>query len=193
MKTFKDFLAESKSQYSYRIKVAGDCPSDLFDSFKQRLEKYEPESISNPKKTPIQKSPAGFPELENEEVHIIDAVFNYPASGQEITELYKQAGGDPNRIRVLDSDYDDSVNQEAEAAEESPLLEKDYPDAPTEAIEAGNAHANAEVVMNSSEGAKFEVAGGTTPAAATTNDLPQGTNSPIAGTNKKPVPQSAAR
>lgn len=188
MKTFKQYLAESAKPYSYRIKIAGDLAPEVLDSFKKRLAKYEPDTFSDPKKTPVQKSPAGFPELANQEIHIMDGVFNYPASQEEITELWHQSGGDPNHIRVIDSEYDDSVDNQVAQMEEGPLLEKDFPDASKESQQASESYSQADVIQNSAEGADFEIAGGNTPAAPTTNDLPQGNKSPIGGTNKIPDP-----
>jgi len=188
MKTFKQYLAESANPYRYRIKIAGDLQPEVLDSLKKRLDKYDPESVSEPKKTPVQKSPAGFPELANQEIHIIDAVLNYPASQEELTELFHQAGGDPDHFRVFTAEYDDTVNQQAEAAEEGPLLEKDFPDASKESNEASEAYSNADVIENSAEGVDYEIAGGSTAAAKTTNDYPTQDKSPIGGTNKIPDP-----
>ena len=54
------------------------------------MAKYDVVKMTKPKKTPVMKSPAGFPELANQEIHIMDATFNYPATAQEVTELWHQ-------------------------------------------------------------------------------------------------------
>lgn len=188
MKTFIEYLSESKQTFAYRIKIAGELNSDHVNALENRLEKYDLIKMSEPKKTPVTKSPAGFPELSNEEVHIIDFEVNYPASAQEITEMWRELGGDPNYIRLLTQEYDESVSSEYERREESPVLEKDYPTPPKAEYDTTD-----EVIKNSASDAKWEIAGGKTEPAKTTNDLEQGTDSAIPGTNKKPEPKSFAR
>lgn len=188
MKTFAEYLTESKQTFEYRIKIAGDLDKDKLNQLERKLERYDLIKMTEPKKTPVMKSPAGFPELSNEEVHIIDVEFSYPASSQEIIEMWRGLGENPNHIRILTPDYDDSVADEYERREESPVLEKDYPTPPTAEYDTTD-----EVIKNSASDAKWEVAGGKTEPAKTTNDLEQGADSAIPGTNKRPEPKSFAR
>jgi hypothetical protein len=188
MKTFVDYLAESKQTFQYRIKIAGELDKDKINELETRLERYDLIKMSEPKKTPVMKSPAGFPELKNEEVHIIDVEFSYPAATQEVTEMWRQLGGDPDHIRIMTPEYDDSVTAEEERKEESPVLDKEYPTPPDAEYDTTD-----EVIKNSASDAKFEIAGGKTEPAKTTNDLEQGTDSAIPGTNKRPTPKSHAR
>lgn len=196
MKSFKEYLTESVKNYEYRIKIAGDLDDETLAEFEKALSKYDVVKLSKPKKTPVMKSPAGFPELANQEIHIIDAVLKYPAGQQEIVELWHRLGGDPNKIRMMTKGYDDATNTQAANIEESPVLEKDFPADTAEQKELQDDYAavgvDKAVVKNSAEGAKFEIAGGKTPPAKTTNDLPMGDKSPIGGTNKIPTPASAS-
>lgn len=193
MKNFQQYLTESAKNYEYRIKIAGDLDDDAVSALEKELARFDVIKLSKPKKTPVLKSPAGFPELQNQEIHIMDAVFNYPATPQEITDIWQRVGGNPNHIRIISKGFDDATNQASEEAEESPVLEKDLPNTNANQKDASQAHADAAVIKNSAEGAKFTVAGGKTAPAQTTNDLPQGKKSPIGGTNKLPTPRSAAR
>lgn len=194
MKTFREYLTESVKTYDYRIKIAGELNDQTLAAFEKALAKFDIIKLTKPKKTPVMKSPAGFPELANQEIHIMDATFNYPATAQEVTELWHRVGGDVNKFRMLTKGYDDSVDEQAAEMETSPLLDKDLPKQNAEQKMLSDAHANAEVVIkNSAEGAKFKIAGGSTPPAKTTNDLPMGDESPISGTNKIPTPKSSAR
>lgn len=188
MKTFVEYLAESKQNFKYRIKIAGELAKEKVNELEKCFERYDLVSMSEPKKTPVMKSPAGFPELSNEEVHIIDVEFSYPASPQEITEMWREMGGNPNHIRIMTPEYDDVITDEHDKKEESPVLEKDYPTPPDADYDTTD-----EVIKNSASDAKWEVAGGKTEPATTTNDLEQGDDSPIPGTNKKPEPKSFAR
>lgn len=194
MKNFQEYLTESAKNYEYRIKIAGDLDDDAVTALEKELARFDVIKLSKPKKTPVLKSPAGFPELQNQEIHIMDVVLNYPATPQEITDIWQRVGGNPNYIRIISKGFDDATNLASAEAEESPVLDKDLPNANAVQKAASTAHADAEVVIkNSAEGAKFTVAGGKTAPAQTTNDLPQGKKSPIGGTNKLPTPRSAAR
>lgn len=188
MKTFAEYLAESKQTFQYRIKIAGELDSDKVNALEKKLDKYDLIKMSEPKKTPVMKSPAGFPELSNEEVHIIDVELSYPASSQEVTEIWREMGGNPNHFRMMTPDYDDSVSSEMERREDSPVLEKEYPNSPEAKYDTTD-----EVIKNSASDADWEIAGGKTKPAETTNDLKQGVDSAIPGTNKKPEPKSFAR
>jgi len=188
MKTFVDYLAESKQTFQYRIKIAGELEKDMVNELERQLERYDLVKMSEPKKTPVMKSPAGFPELSNEEVHIIDIEVSYPASTQEITEMWREMGGNPNHFCMVTPGHDDSITAEFEKREDSPLLDKEYPDPPNAEYDT-----TAEIIKNSASDAKWEVAGGKTAPAETTNDLEQGTASAIPGTNKRPEPKSSAR
>jgi hypothetical protein len=193
MKTLKEYLIESTRTFDYRIKIAGELDDAVLAEFEKALSKFDVVKLSKPKKTPVLKSPAGFPELQNQEIHIMDAVFNYPATAQEITAIYHLLGGDPNHIRIITKDYDDSVSKTTAEVEQSPVLGKEFPADTKEQKQANGNYADPVVVKNSAIGAKFEVAGGKTAPAKTTNDLPMGVKSPIGGTNKIPTPKSSAR
>lgn len=81
MKTFKDYLTESKKTYSFKIKVAGDLPEKFEPTLKAALGKW---SLTTMKKstTPVQKVPLDFPEKENMEVHIFEVTLEYPVTDQ---------------------------------------------------------------------------------------------------------------
>jgi hypothetical protein len=81
MKTFKDFLTESKKTYKFLIKVAGELPEGFADTMKRNLEKFDLVKLSAPKRTPIQESPLDFPQLQNMEVHVFEAEVSYPTTG----------------------------------------------------------------------------------------------------------------
>jgi hypothetical protein len=75
--------------------------------------------------------------------------------------------------------------------ENSPsLLEKDYPanSAEQNKLKKEYADSNQQIVKNSAEKATWTVAGGRTPPAVTTNDLPQGVKSPMSTIKRPPRP-----
>jgi hypothetical protein len=103
--------------------------------FAHNLSKFDPVKIEDPKTTPVQKDPHGFPELQNESVTIIKAEFKYPANEPMIQQLAQLLGCNINRVRVLTTDYNDSINSESdrfanENNSDKPLLTtEELPDA----------------------------------------------------------------
>ena len=199
MKTFAEYLTESKHTYDYRIKIAGDLPAGFMSGFKEKLKQFDVVSMSDSKKTPVQKSLPDFPKFPNESMTFVDVTFNYPATPPQITQIAQLLGLDPNRIVMLDKKYADGVDQEVvkqDSENKNLLTDTDYPapdkqqkDLKKDYSAAPNDHA---VVKNAYK-SSFTVAGGKTPPAVTTDDFPMGQKSPIGGTNKKPAVHSAAR
>ena len=126
MKSLKTYITESLKSYKYTIKIAGDVDKNFIDMFKYNLNKFDPIRISDPVKTPIQKDPYGFPNLANQSVTIIKADFRYPATEPMIQQIAQLLGYNINMVRVISSQFDDSINSEAEGyaneMKDSPLL-----------------------------------------------------------------------
>ena len=126
MKSLKTYITESLKSYKYTIKIAGDVDKNFIDMFKYNLNKFDPIRISDPTKTPIQKDPYGFPNLNNQSVTIIKADFRYPATEPMIQQIAQLLGYNVNMVRVITTDFDDSINSEAEGyaneMKDSPVL-----------------------------------------------------------------------
>lgn len=88
MKTFKEYLAESKKSYPFRLKVAGELPEDFEKNIKECLGAVNPTLIEK-SKTPIQATPLDFPDLHNQEVHTFEVVCEYPITAPEVAEHIK--------------------------------------------------------------------------------------------------------
>lgn len=88
MKNFREYLAESKKNWVFRVKVAGDLPEKFESTLKTILEKWDA-SIDYAGATPVQKLPLDFPQLENKEVHIFDVTANYPVTSDEIKNIVR--------------------------------------------------------------------------------------------------------
>ena len=103
---------ESVHTYNYTIKIAGQVDKNFLDMFKYNLNKFDPVNISEPKSTPIQKDPYGFPNLSNQSVTIIKAEFRYPATEPMIQQIAQLLGYQVDMVRVVSSNFDDSINSE---------------------------------------------------------------------------------
>ena len=82
MKPFAQILQEAKTTYSFNIGIAGELPEGIADRLESVLQKFNVLSFSTGKKTPIQKRPLDFPQLENTEVTFFEAEVEYPTTTQ---------------------------------------------------------------------------------------------------------------
>jgi hypothetical protein len=112
MKSLRKYIMESVHTYNYTIKIAGQVDKNFLDMFKYNLKKFDPVNISEPKSTPIQKEPYGFPNLSNQSVTIIKAEFRYPATEPMIQQIAQLLGYQVDMVRVIGADFDDSINSE---------------------------------------------------------------------------------
>lgn len=100
MKSFKDYLAESKKTYDFKIKFVGDLPSKFESTLKTLLEKYSVNKISS-SKTPIQKVPLDFINETDQEVHIFEVSLNYPVISPVLAQyISEKAGISLNKIVI---------------------------------------------------------------------------------------------
>jgi hypothetical protein len=194
MKKFQEYLAESERTYNYRIKIVGETPPGFIKDLEEKLKQFDIVKISGVKTTPVQAKPADFPAFENDRVSHMDVEFRYPAIEPQIQQLAQLLMFDPNRIRMLTVPYEDSMNQEraeVEAQNKNLLTDTDFP-APNKEQKAlykdYSAEYNNHAVLKNAYRSDFTVAGGKTPAAKTTNDLPMGKNSPMSKIKLPPKP-----
>lgn len=199
MKNFAQYLAESEKTFDYRIKFVGDLPDGFLKAFKEQLKKFDPKSISDEKTTPVLSSPQDFPAYNNERVTMMDTVLRYPANRQQVAQIVRLLGFDENRMAINELHWQEGMDRELMGIEDqgSPLLLTDYPADTKEQKDLIKDYsavgADKEVVKNSAADATWTVAGGKTPAAETTNDLPQGVKSPMSNVKRPPKPATGFR
>ena len=198
MKNFQEYLAESQRTYNYRIKIVGDVESGFVRALEEKLKQFDPVKITAIKKTPIQAKPADFPAAANESVASMDCEFRYPAIEPQIQQIAQLLGLDPNRIRLLTTAYEESMAEEKEKIEDQNkdlLADTDYPapDAEQRALSKDySADPHNHAVLKNAYRSEFTVAGGKTPPAETTNDLPMGNTSPMTRIKRPPRPATGA-
>ena len=193
MKTFSQYLTESEKTFDYRIKICGDINAELLKMFREKLKKFDPVKISDVKTTPVQARPADFPGETNQRVTMIDGSFRYPATPPQIQQMAELCGIAVNHVCVNDLHWSEGMDLElAGIAEENTpaILQKEYPvdSAEQKQLKKDYADGNQQVVRNSAAEATWTVAGGKTPPAETTNDLPQGVVSPMTAMKRPPRP-----
>ena len=197
MKPFAKYLAESERTYNYRIKVVGDVPAGFFKELKDKCAQFDIVKMSDAKSTPVRKQIPDFPAFPNQSMNIVDVEFKYPAIEPQIKQLAQILGLDPNRIVMMATPYEESMDVENRKIEDQnrDLLDSPYPapDAEQKALKKDYATGpyDHEVVKNAYK-SDFTVAGGKTPPAKTTNELPMGNKSPMTNIKRQPKPATGA-
>ena len=198
MKPFAKYLAESERTYDYRIKMCGHVTNDAIRQLKSKLDQFDPVRISDVKTTPIQKILTDFPNYKNDSVSMIDVSFKYPAIEPQIKQLWQLVGEDPNKIVMQTQEYVDGMVKEIDdiASENKDLLkDTDYPapDAAQRALKKDYSTGPYDhVVLKNAYRSDFTIAGNKTPAAKTTNEIPQGNKSPMTNIKRQPKPATGA-
>jgi hypothetical protein len=126
-------------------------------------------------------------------VTIIDGSFRYPATPPQIEQMAELCGITADHVCVKDLHWSEGMDRELLGIEEenaATILGKEYPadSAEQKKLKKEYADGNQQVVRNSAEKATWTVAGGKTPPAETTNDLPQGVESPMSKVKRPPRP-----
>lgn len=206
MKSLKHYIVESVHTYNYTIKIAGDVDKNFLELFKYNLKKFDPIKISDPVSTPIQKDPYGFPNLANKAVTIIKAEFRYPATEPMIQQIAQLLGHQVDMIRVIGTDFNDSINNEAEGyaneADHNPLLLHTELEEQPGAKEASKAYAGSymDSIKKQSVGSQIDIpyAGSKTPNAFDPfkpylDDKSMGDKSPMTNIKRPTKPATGAR
>jgi len=199
MKKFQEYLAESERTYNYRIKIVGEITSDFVKQLEEKLKQFDPVKISRPKTTPVQLKPADFPKHANDSVTSIDVQFRYPAIEPQIKQLAQLLFVDPNRVIMLTTPHEDSLDIERKKIEDQNkdlLKDTDYPapDAEQKALSQDYSTGPYDhAVLKNAYRSDFTIAGGRTPPAKTTNDLPMDNTSPMTKIKRSPRPATGAQ
>lgn len=126
LRSFKQYLMESVRTYKYKIKIAGSPDKNWVDLFCMNLQKFDPVKIGDPKTTPVQKEPYGFPGLKDQAVTMFDVEFKYPCTEPFVKQLARLLNYDENLVCMVQSDYQSSLEKEhdqyANQASHSPVL-----------------------------------------------------------------------
>jgi len=76
----KQYLTETEKQYNLRLKTIVPLDDGLMDRIETCVARYNPVSVSRPKKTILQRTPLDFPNVTCAEVYIVDMTFSLPTA-----------------------------------------------------------------------------------------------------------------
>ena len=110
MKSFKEYLVESKKIYKFKIKVVGDCPKDCAEKIKLALSEFSCASVGTAKTTPISANHKDFPEHKNVAMSVFDITAHYPATSKQIHDKVAEGLGiSPGSVKVLNEKEQEEV------------------------------------------------------------------------------------
>jgi hypothetical protein len=128
MKSFKEYLTESKKVYEFKIKIAGDMGKDVAKKIKEALDCYKVESCSAGKRLPIAETHSDFPEVKNTSVTIFDVCLAYPTTSQVVRAALAERlkiSADLLRVRNLKEEEEIAINHQHDKKSGESLLAKD--------------------------------------------------------------------
>jgi hypothetical protein len=129
MKSFKDYLTESKQVYEFKVKIAGDCPKDCQSQIKTALAQFDIASVSAGKSTPITAQPHEFPEHKNVGITIFDVTTNYPATSKQVHDKIAHVLGlalNDIRVRNEKEEAEVEINHQHDKTTGHAVIGTDY-------------------------------------------------------------------
>lgn len=108
MKTFRQYLEESKKVYRFRIKTVVNIHDGMMDHIEGVLARYDAIMVSRPKTTILQAHPLDFPNVPYGEVTIIDVETSLPASSYEMMMNLRAALNIPESFIVVRGEFEPS-------------------------------------------------------------------------------------
>lgn len=194
MKPYKEFFYHSQRVYEFRIKIAEvEMSEENLTKIKNALDTYGVESMSKPKRLPIQEH-SDFPRLGPCECHYIDVNLKYPTTTEQLTHIVaERALLDKGRVCVKTKDQDDLMTSAESLGKDrtEPLIGDDtLEDTPDSQELVGQRRVGSFLKeLEKVKVSKFEIAGKDKVDGTTTDSLPQGNISPVGSKqNKIPSP-----
>lgn len=198
MKSLHEYIASRNQPYEFRIKVAKQNPADIIEEIKNALDAYELVEITTPKSMPIQEHKE-FPKWGPCECWQFDATVSYPTTSVQISQLLRERTGllaewicVYNKRQSEQNDYAEAYGKDHEG---SLLLDGELKDVPGAQELVGDKRKDSMLKELEEQSPKLSGfkdpeltstrATERTKAAATTNQLPQGTKSPVGSNQNK--------
>ena len=128
MKSFKEYLVESKQTYEFTIKLAGKY-DECCDKIKEALAMYDCAAVSEAKTTPIQETQTDFPTHKNIETTLVDVTLNYPTNSPAVRAAVAEAlsiSQDDVKVRNPKELEEEEINHQNDEKTGEPLLGHDY-------------------------------------------------------------------
>jgi len=190
IRSFISHYNDQQKKYSFKMRMAFECTDKMYKKIECALDAYQLESITKPKSLPIQEDTVNFPQAGPVEINIIEMELGYPVIPEMLHSLLIercQLDGTQFVIHTLAQDADRTPQIGIYEKDEA-LLNTDLEDMTLDENVYGNEFVSE--FLDSIESREIEFAAGSEGKAETTNDLPQGKDSPMTKQNKLPTPDN---
>lgn len=131
MKSFKEYLTESKKLYEFKVKIAGDTPKDCVQKIKAALGEFHVAVVSAGKTVPIQERHSEFPEHKNISMTVFDVTTNYPATNKQIQDKLAAVLNLSHasvKVKNLAEEKEDEINHQHDKRTGKAVIGADYED-----------------------------------------------------------------
>jgi hypothetical protein len=202
MKSLTEYIAARNQPYDFRIKIARTNPKgEIMERIKNALNAYELVSVTPAKSLPVQEH-VEFPKWGACECWQFEATVAYPTINTQIRQLIiERAGINPEWVCVYgkqQADDNDAFEAYGKDHEGSLLLDDKLQDVAGAQDLVGDKRKDSMLKELDAQSPKLtgfkdpkltsQQASEKTPAAKTTNQLPQGTKSPVGSQQNKLPP-----
>ena len=199
MKSLHEYIASRNQPYEFRIKVAKQNPNDIMEEIKNALDAYELVSVTKAKSLPVMEH-REFPKWGACECWQFEATVNYPTTSVQIAQLLRERTGLNAEWLCVYGKQQADQNDYAEAYGKdhtgSLLLDGELKDVAGAQDLVGDRRKDSMLKELDAQSPKFmgfkepaltsTRAPERTKAAQTTNQIPQGTTSPV-GTKQNKI------
>lgn len=138
MKSLQQYLTESEKTYNFRLRTVAAMSDEQLEKLETHLARYNVESVSAPKTSIIQRSPAGFGDIGPSAVSTMEIVTHLPCTPNVMQEEVAAATGiHIGAIRVYN---------EGEFVEEEEIIEEETTDEESKSVLADADYSDADKV-----------------------------------------------
>ena len=129
MKSYTQYLNESKKTWKFKIKTVHDLDNTQCDRIEKHLNKYDSTGLGAVKKTMLQSIPKDFPTYRGYEVFTHEFEVNLPVSGYQIqTEISNMLGLGDGVLKVK-GEHEPDQDEVEQTDVKSMLEDGDYSEA----------------------------------------------------------------
>lgn len=188
MQNFQKYFYEASKLFEFRVKVANvELTKEVMENIRNAIDAYQIETVTEPKRLPIQEHKE-FGKLGPCECQVFDVAVRYPTIVEQIRQLIiTRAQINADCVCVYTKGQYEQLEEVQDRIDgQKPVLENPTLESDSTGQDLVGEKRNISL-LKELETRKYEVAGKEKTDSKSTNDLPQGTTSPV-GTNKNTIP-----
>lgn len=184
MKSFSNYLFESKKTYEFKVRIANcDLDSESMDKIETALKQFDLISVSKVKNFPAEDRSIEFPKVGTCEIKDFDIELNYPTTDIAVRMAVAHAVG--LKLDSVMAYTKEGFEQRMKDIDQSKEFKKGSSVLSKEKLEDQPKPKLSLDMIKDLESRKYEFATAPEKNGKTTNELPQGNLSPVGSTKNK--------